>query len=104
MGWTKHREARDVYAIDFGAELAAGEALSNPVVRVLPGSSGTGSDVTAEFVDGPAAVQGTQVIITLKAAAAGQQGAGDYRVFAFATVGAGRVVATAEPVSLVVAG
>ena len=94
----KYREGEDTYALDLDEDLGDAETLENPVVQVLPGSSGVGSDVTAEFVTvgaGNPAVDGIRLLVRLNAAAAGKQARGSYRLKARAkVVGSARVVAT----------
>lgn len=75
---TKHRLERDVYAVDFSADLAPGETITSGTVTVLKRrGDGTWEDVTAEFrVGEPAPVPDSaavRVLFWLKVAAAGAQ-------------------------------
>lgn len=74
---SKHREERDVYAIDFANEIAAGETLNSPIVEILKGDA----DVTDEFITETVAISGSTVQFWLeKAVADDEQLAGKYRI------------------------
>jgi len=94
--FTKHRDARDVFEFDFTKDLAVGETISNPQVKV---AQRTGkeqwTDRSAEFVTGSAIpVDDVKVQFTLKAAAAAgeQLTTRQYDVYVKADTSQGRIL------------
>jgi hypothetical protein len=95
MPLSKHRDEREVYAVTFAAEMAVDEAIADAVVQVLAGSV----DVTAEFRagQGDPIVDGHEVRIWMKAAAAGeQQRRLVHRLYVRVTTSAGRILVATD--------
>lgn len=95
MAFQKHRDEREIFAIDLAQRLSVGEILSSPEVTVsLHADDGTWQDKTAEFLTGAATISGTKVQFTLKnAASVGEQPASvRYMVYAKASTNAGRIL------------
>jgi hypothetical protein len=101
-GLTKHRLARDVYALDFAAELAGGETLQTIIAtRVAPMTSGGwGAAVTADFVDGDTTIVGTEARVTLEAAGDDTQPAGRYGLEIEVETSTGRVLVGHAPLTV----
>jgi hypothetical protein len=94
--FTKHRDAKDTFLFDFTKDLAVGETLSVPAVKV---AQRTGqeqwTDRSAEFVLGaPTIVTNVKVQFTLKAAAAAseQLTTRKYDVYVKADTSQGRIL------------
>jgi hypothetical protein len=95
MALTKHRDERDLYAVTFAAELDTDEELLTALVQVLAGSV----DVTGEFRAGQPdpAIDGPEVRIWLKAAAAGEQSRrAVHKLYVRVTTSTGRVLVATD--------
>lgn len=90
--FVKHRQEREVYAVDFAALLSQGETLSSPSVTITALNATT--DVTAQFRSGEPdpVVSGTEVQFWLKAASAGEQREGQYYILVKVTTSQARVL------------
>jgi hypothetical protein len=87
---SKHRNEREVYAISYVDELEEDELLSAPALQVLDRG---GVDVTTQFGNIDAAVDGPAVIFWLtEAATAAAQLGGVYRVYLRVTTSTGRLL------------
>jgi hypothetical protein len=95
MPLSKHRDERDLYAVTFAAELDTDEELLTATVQVLAGSV----DVTDEFRAGQPdpAIDGAEVRIWLKAAAAGEQSRrAVHRLYVRVTTSTGRILVATD--------
>lgn len=98
--FTKHRREREIYAHDFGDELAAGEQLTGTptVVVTRANEEGGWEDVTAEFGSPNPVIQdgarsgktNAQVAFALGVASGVAQNSGDYVVRINTSTGSGR--------------
>jgi hypothetical protein len=91
----KHRDEREVFAISFAAEMAAGEEITAGAVQVFAG----GVEVTDEFRAGEPAItlEATEVHAWLKAAAAGEQARrAVHKLYCRVTTTTGRVLVATD--------
>lgn len=100
-GLRKHRAARDLYRIDFSADLAEGEQIQSIQALEVRRRTAAGSeDRTAEFRTGepaPAVADGVAVDFWLGAAGDGQQAAStEYGIYAEVKTDTGRTLVATD--------
>jgi hypothetical protein len=102
MAFLKHRDEKEVFAMDFALRLATGETLSNPGAKVTLKSGATYTDKSSEFIVGSPTVSGSKVQVTMKAAvSAPDQAVGvDYVVYAKADTSQGRILVATTPLTV----